>query len=348
MEEQHNQSSNNQWWNRLSVDPLVRFLLLFACGWASITIFKYFEYVFFSFTSAAILALLLNYPVRYLERFLGRGIALSIVITLSLITIIILLIVIGLTISSQIQELTTQIIHVFSSPSNPLEQLQNRLQEKNIRLNLEPLEAQIKLLLSSSTTFLFSSIPSLFSSYITFIIVLVVAFFMLIDGGKLWHLLLKLVPTQYRGRFAVAVQQNFHGFFRGQLIISLMLSIANFFIFLILHVPFAFALAIVLGALDLIPGIGATLGVTLVSLIVLVQSGWIMTLKVLVSCIILQQIQDNLIAPRIMGKAINLNPVVIFFALLVGAKVAGLLGVFLSVPVAGVVVSLLEIEEMQS
>ncbi len=73
-----------------------------------------------------------------------------------------------------------------------------------------------------------------------------------------------------------------------------------------------------------------------------------MALKVLVSCIILQQIQDNLIAPKIMRKAINLNPAVIFFALLVGAKVTGLLGVFLSVPVAGVVVSLLEIEEMQS
>lgn len=77
------------------------------------------------------------------------------------------------------------------------------------------------------------------------------------------------------------------------------------------------------------------------------QGVWL-ALKVLIACIVLQQIQDNLIAPRIMQNALNLNPVVVFFALLVGARVAGLLGVFISIPIAGVIVSLFEIDEMKS
>jgi Predicted permease len=64
--------------------------------------------------------------------------------------------------------------------------------------------------------------------------------------------------------------------------------------------------------------------------------------------VILQQIQDNFIGPKIMQSSVNINPVVLFFALMIGARIAGILGVFLSVPLAGVIVNLLDIEEMQS
>jgi len=78
-------------------------------------------------------------------------------------------------------------------------------------------------------------------------------------------------------------------------------------------------LAEIAGVFDLTPGIGATIGITLVSLI---------------ACVLLQQVEENLLMPRIMQGSINMNPVFMFFALLVGAKVAGLVGVFLSIPLA--------------
>jgi len=81
--------------------------------------------------------------------------------------------------------------------------------------------------------------------------------------------------------------------------------------------------------------------------IVLSQNVWL-ALKVLAACIALQQIQDNFIHPRLMQNSLNLNPVVVFFALLVGARAAGLLGIFLAIPFAGVIVSWFEIEEMQA
>jgi predicted PurR-regulated permease PerM len=106
-------------------------------------------------------------------------------------------------------------------------------------------------------------------------------------------------------------------------------------------------LAVIVGVLDTIPGIGATLGISTITLIVLSQNVWL-ALKVLATCIVLQQIQDNLVSPRVMQGAVNINPVVIFFALLVGARVAGLLGVFLAIPITGVIVSFFEIDEMKA
>jgi predicted PurR-regulated permease PerM len=131
------------------------------------------------------------------------------------------------------------------------------------------------------------------------------------------------------------------------MLLTLFLTNSSFLVFLILNVPFPLLLAIIAGIFDIIPGIGATLGVSIVFIILLSQSVW-KALQVLVACIILQQIQDNIIAPRIMQNSLNINPVVVFLALLVGARVAGLLGIFIAIPITGVIVSFFEIDEMKA
>jgi predicted PurR-regulated permease PerM len=341
------QPNKRIFWSKLSTNTLVRFLLFAACGWVLIKVFWYFKNVVFIFTFATILALILSYPVRYLERFLKRGFALGTVIAISLLTIIILFVFIGNTLATQLQQLAGLILQIISSVNNPINQLQSALAARNIEINLEAIEIQIRNWVVSGMNIILGFLPNLLESYVGFIIIIVVAFFMLTDGEKVWELILKIIPPNQRDRFATAIQKNFIGFLRGQLLISLILSIATFLVFAVFHVPFPFLLAITVGVFDLVPGIGATLGISLVSLIILVQSSWIVSIKVLISCIVLQQIQDNFIAPRIMQSTVHLNPLVVFFALLVGTQIAGLLGVFLSIPIAGVIVSLLEIEELQ-
>ncbi|MCY7278827.1 MAG: AI-2E family transporter [Phormidesmis sp. CAN_BIN44] len=334
-------------WSQISTNALVRFLLFFACGWAFVALIQYFEYVIFVFAFSAILALLLNYPMRYLERFVGRSVALGLVIALSLITIIVLSIAIGLTLTNQVQQLTTLLLQTLNTSNNPLDQVQSALAARNIPLNLNAIEAQVRNAFVFGLNWAVSSLPVLLQNYVTFIIVLVIAFFMLIDGAKLWRLILKLVPIQHRDRVSIVVQKNFVGFIRGQLLISSLLSAATFLVFVLFQIPFSFLLAVTIGILDMIPGIGATLGVTFVCLIILVQNGWLAALKVLAICVVLQQLQDNFVSPRVMQSTVHLNPVVVFFALLIGTRVSGLLGIFLAVPIAGVIVSLLEIEEAQ-
>lgn len=334
-------------WSQISTNALVRFLLFFASGWAFVALFQYFEYVIFVFAISAIIALILNYPVQYLQRFVKRSIALSLVIVLSLIIILVAVVAIALTLTNQIQQLTTLLLQILNTSNNPLDRVQSALAAQNIPLNLDAIEVQIRNLFTTGLNWALTSLPILLQNYLTFIIILVVSFFMLIDGAKLWRLVLKLVPSQHRNRVAKAVQTNFVGFLQGQLLISFLLSVATFLVFILFEIPFSFLLAVTVGVFDLIPGIGATLGVTVVCLIILVQSGWLTALKVLAVCVILQQLQDNLLAPRVMQTTVHLSPVIVFFALLVGTRVSGLLGVFLSVPIAGVIVSLLELEEAQ-
>lgn len=342
------QPSHQNVWSRVSTNALVRFLLFFTSGCAFVVALQYFEYMIFVFTCSAILALLLNYPLRYLERFMGRSIALALVITFSLIALVILAVGIGLTLSNQIQQLATVLIQSLNTSNDALDQLQQALAARNIPLNLDAIKAQIRNAFVFGLNWAVSSLPVLVQNYVTFIIILVITFFMLIDGAKLWRLVLKLAPAQHRSQVAIAVQRNFAGFLRGQLLISFLLSVATFLVFTLFQIPFSFLLAIAVGIFDLIPGIGATLGVSLVCFVILVQSGWITALKVLVICVILQQLQDNFVSPRVMQNTVHLNPVVVFFALLVGTRVSGLLGIFLAIPVAGAIVSLLDIEEAQA
>ncbi|BAY31711.1 hypothetical protein NIES2107_35970 [Nostoc carneum NIES-2107] len=334
-------------WQRLNNLALVRFLLLVAAGWTIVQLLAYFQGVIVIFTFAAILAFLLSYPVKWLRRFLPHGVAVVLVFLLSIVVLGGIAITLGLAVLSQGQQLIDSITSFLNSLAPLIERLESFLRSRNLQIDLNFIEDQLRTQAINSLVNSLAILQQFLTNFITFILIAVVAFFMLLDGEKIWHLILKIVPRQRRARFTKIIKKTFLGFFRGQLLLTLFLTTTTFIVFVVLNVPFALLLSVIVGLLDVIPGIGATLGVSTITVIVLSQSVWL-ALKVLIACIVLQQIQDNLIAPRIMQGALNLNPIVVFFALLVGARVAGLLGIFISIPIAGVIVSLFEIEEMQA
>jgi predicted PurR-regulated permease PerM len=338
-------------WEQLSNGVLVRFLLLFASGWAFVQLLAYFETVIVIFTSAAILAFLLSYPVRWLQRFLPRSIAVVLVFLVSIVLIIGLTITVGLSIVSQAQQLINSVTVFLNSLIPVTERLEEFLRDRNVQVDLfsiqQQLQNQIFSSLTTGLTYSLATIQIFFANFLNLILIAVVAFFMLLDGQRLWYLMLKIVPRSQRNRFEVTVKRKFLGFVKGQMTLMIFLTSSTFVVFLILRVPFSLVLATIIGIFDTIPGIGATLGVGIVFLLVLSQNVWL-AFKVLIACIVLQQIQDNLISPRVMQGSLNVNPVVVFFALLVGAKVAGLLGIFLAIPITGVIVSLFDIDEMKA
>ncbi|BAB77766.1 AI-2E family transporter [Anabaena sp. FACHB-709] len=334
-------------WHRLNNLALVRFLLLVAAGWAIVQLLAYFETVIIIFTFAAILAFLLSYPVQWLRRFLPHSVAVVVVFLISIVILGGLLITVGVALLSQGQQLIDSISAFLTSLLPFLERIERLLSNRNLQIDLSVIQEQLRTQAVSTLVTSLAIVQQFLTNFVTFILIAVVAFFMLLDGEKLWNFILKIVPQKRRIRFTNIMRRSFLGFFRGQLLLCLFLTSSTFIIFLLLQVPFALILSVIVGILDIIPGIGATLGVGTITLIVLSQDVWL-ALKVLAACVVLQQIQDNLISPRIMQGSLNLNPVVVFFALLVGARVAGLLGVFISIPITGVIVSLFEIDEMKS
>lgn len=334
-------------WERLTNLALIRFLLLFASGWALVQCLAYFQDVIIIFTFAAVLAFLLSYPVGWLRRFLPHGVAVSLVFLLSLLLLGVFTFTVGFAILSQGQQLIESVPDFLNSLIPFVERLENYLRTRNLQVDLraveEPLRNQAFSVLGASL----ATSPILLTNLIHFILIEVVAFFMLLDGKQLWNFAIKVVPKNLRDRFTNIVKRNFLGYFRGQLLLTIFMSASSFIVFLVLQVPFPLVLAAIAGFFDLIPGVGATLGIILICLFLLPQSIWLAS-KVLLACIVLQQIQDNLLAPRIMQNSLNLNPVLVFFALLVGARLAGLLGIFIAIPIAGVVVSWFEIEDMKA
>ncbi|MGL5060507.1 MAG: AI-2E family transporter [Microcoleus sp.] len=334
-------------WNMLSNLALVRFLLLFASGWAGLQLLAYFETAVAVFATAALVSFLLNYPVRTLQKVLPRSLSVALVILLAILIFGGLTVTLGVTLLSQGQQLIDSVTDFVNALAPLSERLEAFLRAQNLQVNLRVIEEQLRGQALAGVVSGIAFLQVFLTNLVNLILIMVVASFMLLDGGKLWLLVLKFIPRQHHRRLLLTIERNFLGFFQAQILLMLFLTAASFVVFLVLGVKFPLVLAFIIGLFDMIPGIGAALGISLVCFIVLSQNVWL-ALKVLAACIVLQQIQDNFIHPRLMQNSLNLNPVVVFFALLVGARAAGLLGVFLAIPLAGVIVSWFEIEELTS
>ena len=341
-----NEPNIKRFWENLNNAKLIRYLLLFALAWAIIQVLAYFGTVLIVFIFAGVLAFLLSYPVKWVEHFLPHTVAATIVFLFSLLLVGGLIATLGFTILSQAQQLFAQAPQFIESVISLIDRIQNVLTNLNFQVDFQGIEEQVR---NQALVFLgngFTTIQALLSNFIDLVLILVVAFFMLLDGKQAWNFILKIFPESFRYKFNQAIKKNLLGFFWGRLVLSLFFGISVFFVFITLKLPYGLVLATIAGIFDLIPGIGATIGISLVCLIILPQGIW-QAVKVLASCVILQQVEENLLMPRIMQGSINMNPVFMFFALLVGAEIAGLVGVFLSIPIAGVLTSLFEIEEVQ-
>jgi predicted PurR-regulated permease PerM len=332
MTEQH----HNSFWRSLNNSALVRFLLFFACGWVIVQLIGYFYGVISMFTIAAILAVLMDYPVRKLSSYIPRALAITLVVLATVAIALAFVTLLGLQILNQGSTLVNSITNTLQTTDLPFKQY---LQQ----INFDQIAQVLRSALGTGLGF----VSGVFSNTFTAIFLLVISIYMLVDGRKIWAGCLKLIPADrydtqgisWRDRFDQNVQKNFIGFLRAQITLVIFLSTVSFLVFTVLGVQFSLILAVVVGILDAIPGIGATLGVIIVTTIVFLTQGYWMALKVVIASVILQQIQDNIIHPRVMGKALEINPVLLFFALFVGERVAGLLGVFLAIPITGMIMS---------
>lgn len=329
-----------------SNSTLIRFLLLFACGWAITQLLVYFETVVVIFSIAAVSAFLLSYPVNWLQRFLPRPLSIILVFFLSSLVIISLGITIGITVISQGQQLSNLLSELLLTTQPIIQKLQVFINERNIQINIGQLESEIRNQLLEIFRLVLGTLQGLISNLFNLAFISIVSFFMLLDGGKIWHLVIQIFSPAVRDKVTVAVRYNLLAFFWGRLILAIFFTITTFIILLVLKVPFALFLSVVAGLFDFIPGIGSTIGIGLICLLIMPQSLTI-ALQILLACFIIKQIEENLLLPHILRNSTNISPVVMFIALFVGARIAGLLGIFLAIPIAGVIMSFVEPEEMK-
>jgi predicted PurR-regulated permease PerM len=160
----------------------------------------------------------------------------------------------------------------------------------------------------------------------------ILSILLVINGERLWSGLLGWFPEKWQERIRTSFQPSFQGYFSGQATLALILATVQAIAFVILDVPFGLLFGVAIGLFSIIP-FGGTVAVLLVSGLLAFQDIWL-GIKVLGVAFVLGQINDNIVAPRLIGGATGLNPAIVIVALLVGAKFAGFLGLLLAVPTA--------------
>jgi predicted PurR-regulated permease PerM len=122
----------------------------------------------------------------------------------------------------------------------------------------------------------------------------------------------------------------------GNLVVGFVAGVTAFIFLTILGVPYALALAAFVAVTDLIPAVGATIG-GLAAVAVAAFTGIPQLIGTLIFMVVYQQLENHVVIPRVMKRAIDLSPAVVIVSLLVGAQVAGLVGVLLALPVAAMI-----------
>jgi len=302
---------------------------------------SYFDHLFTVLTVAAILAFLLNYPVKFFKK--ARITHTQSVITVLLVSLT-LLVILAFTIVplifDQLQELLQGIPAWLKMSQDNLAWLDKWARNRRLPLDLTGFSNRITTRVESQAQELageaFGFALGTLSGLVDTVFVVVLAFYMLLYGEVVWKGLIDLLPAPFGKAFSASLQLNFHNFFITQLMLGLFMFVALTPIFLALRLPFSLLFALLIGSAELIPFIGATLGIGLVTLLVLVQNWWL-AVQVALFAIAVQQVKDNILAPRLMGNFTGLNPIWIFVALLMGAEIAGFLGALVAVPIAGTI-----------
>ncbi len=162
--------------------------------------------------------------------------------------------------------------------------------------------------------------------------------FMLIDGPRLHRSAVELLPERARGRWermAHGIYKTIGGYVSGNLVISLIAFIGALIILLATGVPYSVPLALVAGIFDLVPLAGATIAAVILVTVAAITKGWVIGLIVGVFFLVYQQFENHVLQPLIYGRTVQLSPLVVLSAVLIGAELAGIVGALGAIPIAG-------------
>ncbi|MBC7473778.1 MAG: AI-2E family transporter [Candidatus Sericytochromatia bacterium] len=228
------------------------------------------------------------------------------------------------------------------------EKLLKPLSSIGIHVNLESFSSKItdylqKILLRVTENFPVMVLNG-FSIFLDSIIAIVIAIYLVKDFESMWRVFLSKT-----GNHAVnweyirqELTKSLRGFVKGQLFSGLYMLVATSTAYTLIGLKFGLVAGVILGLLEVIPYFGAFIGMALVSALALSQS-FNMFIIALVLTVIIQQIKDNILLPKWLNESIGIHPLGVFISILIGGRVAGFMGIFLAIPLAGLVQALIRV-----
>ena len=173
---------------------------------------------------------------------------------------------------------------------------------------------------------------------VEFLLILALSYYTMLDWRNLSRRALSLIPPAYHDEIRAAAQildRTFGGFLRGQLLIALINGLVTYLTMVAFRAPFAGLVALFCGLIILIPILGAPIALWVPPLTVWLQGQWWAGLWMGLILALYQQVLFHLLAPRLLGEATGLPPLLTLIAVLVGVRLFGFWGFVFAIPVAG-------------
>lgn len=304
-------------------------------------IFGYFESLFVISLIASVIAFLLNYSVAWLEKVgFRRFLAASIVFLTAIIIFTAVGVILIPLVFSQAQQLVTKLPDWLDSGQRQLVLLDEKAGLLGWPINLDGLITQINSRLAGELQNLAGSTLNLALNLTVFTVVrlldvlltIILTFYLLLHASDIWQSIIGWLPDRFQKPFSDTLRRSFQNYFLGQLVSATCMGVGLTVGFVFLQVPFGLLFGLTVGVMALIP-FGGSVGIALVTFLVALRDIGL-ALQLLAVALVIQQIVENGIAPRVLGSVTGLNPFWVLISLLTGARVGGLLGVIVAVPSA--------------
>ena len=239
----------------------------------------------------------------------------------------------------------------------PIDQTVIQVQEGYRQFNFIPTLAEIltyiqQLIITTTnvvgtTAFIsFNVVGGIFQGFVTILIVFFLSLYMTKDAPSIRAYVASLFPASYQSEVVDLLRRMgfiWNSFFRGQIFLSVIIGLVTYGALTAVGMPGALLLAILAGALEVVPNLGPVIAMLPAIVIALIQGSPVLApmgisnfgFAVIIAAIyfIIQQLENNILVPRIIGSSVNLHPIIVILGVAVGFNVFGILGALLAAPV---------------
>ena len=235
---------------------------------------------------------------------------------------------------SEIQQFSQLFPQYFEKIAPPLRDLGVEAFE-----NMESFSQALGSILQKASSDILSALAVFFGGVGSTIFVLSIALFLSLEGKWVERVIGLLSPRKYEA-YVLALwersQTKVAGWFGSRILLALFVGVAVFIMLHLFNVEYALSLALLAGVLDFIPVLGPVFAGA-VAFIFIALDSWVKAIFVLIGFVLIQQIEGNILSPILTRKFVGLPPVLVLLSLAIGAKLLGILGAVLAIPLAGII-----------
>lgn len=184
-----------------------------------------------------------------------------------------------------------------------------------------------------------SSIFNFLSKILSLVIIPIVTFYFLKDKDYFLKKLYLTIPKKYRQdsrRLGKEIDRALGEFIRGRIIVAIFVGVSTTILLVLLKINFALLIGVIAGLIDIIPYFGPVIAIVPATFFALLDSP-IKAIWVIVIFTIIQQIESNIISPKIIGEGMGIHPISIILSLIIGGGIFGILGMIFAVPVLAII-----------